>query len=118
MKVLWISVYACACIAAAVLTVAACNSSGRDEARLALRKEVDAVLAAHGVIPSEDEAARINRRIVDLDEASGFDWQSFGATVSATIAIFLPLLRILPNRYILGSAHDPEVARVAGMSSP
>jgi hypothetical protein len=98
------------------VATSSCFSPAQASAYQALSETYTA--ATRDGIVTEDEARAIAAAAKTYHDAPGVDWAQLGGTLLATLGCGLVGLRYLPNRMILGTEHDPDVARVAGIKPP
>jgi hypothetical protein len=113
-RTLWLALYLAACLGVVAIFVACNSTAKRDKAAHAVRVEIDAVLKSHGIVMTPEEQQRLHRRLVDLEDSSSFDWPMIGATAGAVILGLLPVLRFIPNRYLIGPVEAAALDKAAG----
>lgn len=111
------TLYVLSCLALCLLAVS-CAS----EPQIQAARDVAAVVLAAtdpagpgGAAITAEEEAGIAEAFARARSAEGMNWREVGAGAVAALATVIPALRLLPSRWILGSAPDPDVKRAAGL---
>ena len=100
----------------APLFLAACMSAARQNA-LEEFSDVYNEAAADGVI-SEAEAALLGvkwKLVMDAPAGGGFDWTTVGAAAGTALLAMFPLLRYIPNKFVIGQKEAEAVDKAAGI---
>lgn len=95
------------------LLVHSCNSPAQANAAHELAETIERA-TADGIV-TQEEADLIAVKMRAFSSAPGVNWGEVLATGLGTLAAAFVGLRYVPNRHILGSAPDPDVARAAGL---
>ncbi len=113
MKTLYTTLYVLVLVGFLALFLSAC---GERPTTTKLDAVVTSVTADGAV--SVDEVKQLVAAFKEDKEASGAStWKLIGAAAGSALTAMFPILRLIPNRWILGTQPDPEVALVAGMLS-
>lgn len=110
------TLYVLACVALTMLAVSCIANPGKAEARAALVDEITKTIVDSGALVTFEQVEAIDAKLAAYEnEPDGVlpDW----AELPLAIVGSLLAARGLPNRFLLGTQPDPEVARVAGVAA-
>lgn len=102
------------------LYAASCASQGEVDVRHQLAATMVAATSPKG--PGGDqvtsgEQAQLEQLIAQLQEDPGLDWLQIATGVGAALVSMLPLLGLLPNRFIIGHQEAKALNKAAGFPS-
>lgn len=112
--------YVLACVALAGLAVSCMGtpSPQQESAAVAFQETLSRAMADGIVTPEEAAEIEIRWKAWRTAPSGTSPGAILGAAVGTTLLAAFPILRMIPNRWILGTEPDPEVARVAGTPKP
>lgn len=119
-KIAFTTAYVLVCLAFATL-VASCTGAGmspeQNSAMIDLQESI-AFIVKDGIFePKELEELAAKIEALRAAPAGPGLATTIGAAAGTALLAMFPILRAIPNRFILGSSPDPEVARVAGLAT-
>lgn len=119
MKTIHTVAFVLGCLALSMLAVACASQAQLDAGHelIAVTAKVSDPASPAGTALSPEEELELRASYDRLQGAEGLNWSQVGAAALGSLALLFPALRYLPNRFILGTAPDPDVKRVAGLPS-
>lgn len=91
-----------------------CVSPQRQSALAELQSAYQEAVA-DGVVEAKEAADLSEKAKAVANAPEGFDWATVGAAAGTALLAMFPMLRYVPNRYLIGQAEADAVDKAAGI---